>query len=103
MYLAVQINITVNSSLPYQLNSYMMTELQNKDNTKVIPRELFNIRLNGESDYKAFSDINEKLVLKDDCEKGNNNNFNIDLILKGSLANKADVYKTTIKFEAEQK
>ena len=97
------VNLTVNSSLPYQLNSYMMTELKNKDNTEVIPRELFNIRLNGETDYKAFSNINEKLILKENCQKGNNNQFNIDLILKGSLANKADIYKTILKFEAEQK
>lgn len=88
---------------PLALAMGSIRELTNKDNTKIIPKELFNIRLNGENDYKAFSDINEKLVLKDDCEKGNNNSFNIDLILKGSITNKADVYKTTIKFEAEQK
>ena len=97
------VNLTVNSSLPYQLNSYMMTELKNKDNTEIIPKELFNIRLNGETDYKAFNNINEKLILKENCQKGNNNQFSIDLILKGSLTHKADVYKTTLKFEAEQK
>ena len=97
------VNLTINSSLPYQLNSYMMTELTNKDGSNIIPKELFNLRLNGETDYKAFNNINEKLVLKENCQKGNNNQFNIDLILKGSLAHKADVYKTTLKFEAEQK
>lgn len=97
------VNITINSSLSYRINSYLMSEIKNKDNTKSIPKELLNIRLNGEEDYKAFNGIDEKLVLKDDCQKGNNNNFNIDLILKGSLTNKADIYKTVIKLEAEQK
>ena len=97
------INITVNSSLPYQLNSYLESELKNNDSSKVMPKELLNIRLNGEDDYKAFNNINEKLVLKENCEKGNDNIFGIDLILKGDLTHKADVYKTTIKFEAEQK
>ena len=97
------INITVNSSLPYQLNSYLVDEIKNADNSNIIPKELLNIRLNGENDYKAFSNINEKLVLKENCLKGNDNQFNIDLILKGSLTHKADIYKTVIKFEAEQK
>ena len=97
------VDITISSSLPYRLNSYLESELKNADGSKIIPKELFNIRLNRENDYKAFTNINEKLVLKDDCEKGNDNIFSIDLILKGSLMHKADVYKTVIKFEAEQK
>ena len=97
------IEITINSSLPYQLNSYLESEIKNSDGSKIIPKELLNIRLNGENDYKAFSNINEKLVLKENCLKGNDNQFNIDLILKGSLTHKADIYKTVIKFEAEQK
>ena len=97
------INITVNSSLPYQLNSYLVDEIKNADNSNIIPKELLNIRLNGENDYKGFNNINEKLVLKDNCTEENYNQFGIDLILRGSLTHKADVYKTVIKFEAEQK
>ena len=97
------INITVNSSLPYQLNSYLVDEIKNADNSKVIPKELLNIKLNGESNYKGFNNINEKLVLKDNCAEGNYNQFGIDLILRGSLTHKTDVYRTVIKFEVEQK
>ena len=97
------VDITISSSLPYQLNSYLISELQNNDGSKVIPKELFNIRLNGDTDYKAFNNVNEKLILKENCEKGNDNTFSVDLILKGSLMHQADIYKTTLKFEAEQK
>lgn len=97
------VEITIGSSLPYQLNSYMMTELKNNDNTNVIPKELLSIRLNGEAEYKSFSGINKKLVLKENYDGSDDNMFGIDLILKGDLAHKADVYKTILKFEAEQK
>lgn len=97
------INITVNSSLPYQLNSCLLEEIKNSDGSNKIEKELFNIKLNRETDYKAFNNINEKLVLKDNCLDGNNNQFGIDLIFRGSLSHKADVYKTVIKLEAEQK
>ena len=97
------VDITVNSSLPYRLNSYLVSEIKNNDGSNIIPKEQFNIRLNGETDYKAFNNINEKLVLKDDCSAGVDNVHSIDLILKSGKMNEADVYKTTIKFEAEQK
>lgn len=97
------VDIVINSSLPYQLNSYLESEIKNEDGSNIIPKELLNIRLNGENDYKAFSNINEKLVLKDNCEKDKNNTHSIDLILKGNRMYDADIYKTVIKFEVEQK
>ena len=97
------VDITISSSLPYQLNSYLESEIKNSDGSKIIPKELLNIRLNGENDYKAFSNINEKLVLKENCLKENDNQFSVDLILKGDLTHRADIYKTVIKFEVEQR
>ena len=55
--------------MPYQLNSYLESEIKNEDGSNIIPKELLNMRLNGENDYKAFSNINEKLVLKDNSKK----------------------------------
>ena len=45
----------------------------------------------------------KKLVLKDNCDAENDLTHNIDLKLKGNLVYEADIYKTVIKFEAEQK
>ena len=97
------LNITVNSSLPYRLNSYLLSDLQNADGSVTMNRELLNIKMNNDTDYKVFTNLNEKVVLEDDCDTGNNNNHIIDFKLKGNNANKADVYKAIIKFEAEQK
>ena len=97
------INISINSSLPYQLNSYLLTEIENSDKSNRIEKDLLNIKTNDDADYKTFNNINEKLILEDGCIAGNNKSHSIDFKLKGSQAHKADIYKTVIKFEAEQK
>ena len=96
------VQITINSSLPYQLNSYLETEIQNKDGTSKIDKDKLHIKEDSENEYKQFLGINQKLILKDKCLQGNNIIHNIDFKLKASTHD-ADIYKTTIKFEAEQK
>ena len=97
------VNITVNSSLPYSLNAYMPTLMSNADGSNTMDVNILNIRENTETSYKQFANTTDKVVLKDDCDAGNNNIHNIDLKLSGNNLHKADVYKTVIKFEAEQK
>ena len=97
------INISINSSLPYQLNSYLLSEMENSDKSNRIEKDLLNIKSSSDTDYKIFDDINEKLILENDCNAGNNKSHSIDLKLKGGDAHKADVYKAVIKFEVEQK
>ena len=97
------VEISINSSLPYQLNSYLVSEIQNSDKSEIIDKSLLNIKDSSSDEYKAFNNINEKLVLKDDCESGNGKIHNIDLRLSGGNSHVADIYKTVIKFEAEQK
>lgn len=97
------INININSSLPYQLSSYMISEIESSDKVNRIEKDLFNIKTSNSSDYKTFANINEKLVLENNCNSGNNKYHNIDFKLSGSNAYKADVYKTTLRFEVEQK
>lgn len=96
------IEININSSLPYQLNAYLVDEIYNSDKSKKIDIDRLNIKDNEDTNYKEFANINEKLILKDGCTSGNNNTHNIDLMLKGSSAYTADIYKTIIKFEVEQ-
>ena len=92
----------VNSSLPYQLNSYLMTDIQNASGSSKIEKNKLNIKEDTDTEYKQFLGINNKLVLKDECQQGNDIVHNIDLRLKASIHD-ADIYKTTIKFEVEQK
>ena len=97
------VNITVSSSLPYQLSAYLPTEIQNADKTNTMDKSILNIKENSESIYQVFSNTTDKVVLKDNCSAGNDLVHGIDIKLKGGIAHEKDVYKTTIKFEAEQK
>ena len=97
------VNLIVNSSLPYQINAYMPTEIQNADKTNTMNKDILNIRANGESNYNTFVDTINPIVLLDNQPADNNVSHGVDLMLKGSIAHEKDIYKTTIKFEAVQK
>ena len=97
------INISISSSLPYDLNAYMPVGISNQSGTEFISMDTFNIRESSEGVYKTFADTTTKLPLKEDCQAGNNKSHSIDLKLDTDSMYKADIYKTTIKFEAQQK
>lgn len=97
------VNITISSSLPYSLSAYMPVEIANSDKSKTLPADILNIKESSELDYKQFTNTTDKIVLKDNCIKGNDLVHSIDLKLSSNLAYKADVYKTVVKFEVEQK
>ena len=52
---------------------------------------------------KTFTAINTPLNLLDNQVAGKINTHGIDLILRKDIIHKADVYKTTIRFEVNQK
>ena len=97
------VNITINSSLPYQLNAYLPTEIQNSDKSATMNKSILNIKESSETEYKEFTNLNEKVVLKDNCSSGNQLVHGINIRLKGGIAHEKDVYKAIIKLEAEQK
>ncbi|MBQ8997142.1 MAG: hypothetical protein IJ086_15820 [Clostridium sp.] len=97
------VEITINSSLPYDLNAYMPSEIKNINDTNTIDFDKFNIKESTSDDYKQFESTTDKVILKEGCPSGNNKIHKIDLELKGSDAIKVDTYKTTIKFEAIQR
>ena len=97
------VNVTINSSLPYQLNAYLPSEIQNSDKTKTLDKSILNIKESSESVYQTFSNTTDKIVLKDNCSSGNQLTHGVDLKLAGGIAHEKDVYKAIIKLEAEQK
>ena len=97
------VNISINSSLPYQINAYLPTEIQNSDKTNTMDKRILNIKENSETNYQTFANTTDKIILKDNCPAGNDLIHGVDIELKGRIAHEKDVYKTTIKFEAEQK
>ena len=49
------VNLTINSSLPYQLNAYMPVEIANSDKSVTLPIDTLNIKESSEIDYKQFA------------------------------------------------
>lgn len=97
------INLAVESSLPYEINASLETEIQNADGTEIIDKLILNIKANIENDYKSFTSIGAPIVLLDNQQACVINTHGIDLKLNKNIISKADVYKATIKFEAKQK
>lgn len=101
------VTLSINSSLPYDVNAYLPTAIQGSRGGVMKPDTL-RIKANSDSGaYKKFPGIgtgtSEKLVLLADESAGNGKTHGIDLKLQGGMANDADVYKATIKFEVFQK
>lgn len=97
------INIQVSSSLPYEINSYLVSSIQNSDKSQSMSFDILNIKASDDIDYKKFSGVNSKLQLLDNQAPSTTARHSIDLMLKGNVAHKKDNYKTTIKFEVNQK
>ena len=97
------LNITINSSLPYDLNAYLPEGIVNKDNSNSIPVNSLSLKDSTDINYQPFVNTSDKIVLKSNCEAGESNIHSIDFKLASSQTHKADVYKTTIKFEVEQR
>ena len=66
-------------------------------------KSIFNIKANSELTYKVFSDTVTPIVLLDNQPKGNDIIHGINIKLKGGIAHEKNLYKTTIKFEVNQK
>ena len=97
------INLTVESSLPYQINALLETEIQNEDGTNILDKSILGIKSDDSNDYQVFPFINTPITLLDNQESGIVNTHPIDLKLNKGINYVVDIYKTTIKFEAIQK
>lgn len=97
------VTLSIKSSLPYEVNSYLVEEIKNPTGSVTVDKSILNIKANKESTYKGFNALNDKLNILDNQPAGNNIYTGVDVRIKGDLAFEADVYKTTVKFEVAQK
>ena len=80
------VNLTISSSLPYQVNAYLSSEIQNSDKSNTMNKSIFNIKANSELVYEEFTDIVNPIVLLDNQSKGNGIVHGVDMKLKGGIA-----------------
>lgn len=98
------LNIAVKSSLPYELNAYLLSEFKDIEEDKTLDKSILNIRVNGEIDYNTFTDIGTTPIqLLDNQPAGNSNVHGIDFMLDADTPYEDGTYKTVVKFEAKQK
>ncbi|MBQ8997188.1 MAG: hypothetical protein IJ086_00680 [Clostridium sp.] len=95
------VDVIVSSSLPYALNTYLETPIESNSGN-VISNTVLSIRESGGA-YQSFSNTDSKIILNNDCESAESKSHSIDLKVSSDKAINADVYKTTVKFEAIQK
>lgn len=95
--------LTINSSLPYEVDVTLPSEIKNMTNDKTMNLDILQIKNNSDSDYKKFTGINQKLKLLDNQPLGNNKEHSVDLMLKGGIAHEKDIYRAVLKFEVNQK
>lgn len=96
------VNLNVSSSLPYELNACLPVEIIGTSGA-IMDKEIINVRANGEALYNSFTDLNTPVNLLDNQLSGNGKIHGVDINLKGGLAHTKDNYKSTIKFEVNQK
>ena len=97
------ITITVNSTLPYQLNASLVTEITGSNPQNIMNKEIFNIKESTSDEYQTFTTVGEKITLSDDNPSATDVNHYIDLKLKGKIPYSIDVYKAVVQFEIQQK
>lgn len=102
MELRSAIDLHIESTLPYDLYSSLESPISNTDGTSYIDNSILSIKESSESNYQIYHDIKTPILLKGDNSAGDNTHY-IDIKLNKNILYKADVYKTSIKFEAIQK
>lgn len=99
------VTLSINSSLPYDVNAYLPVEINGSEGN-VMNKDILEIRASGQGSYEKFPSIgtsdSDKVVLLSNQPAGNDLTHGIDLNLAGSIAHEKDIYKATIKFEVSQ-
>jgi hypothetical protein len=97
------VRLTVNSSLPYEVKTYLESEISNEDNSLTLDSSVLNIKTSNDSNYKSFVNTSTPVVLVDNAVAGNDKVHSLDVKLTSQDSFVPDVYRTTVKVEVNQK
>lgn len=101
------VTLTVISSLAYDLNAYLPVGITSADGQQSMLSDTIEIKAHDEGAYQKFPGIGDTadkkvVLLTNQPPTRDGEEHGIDLQLAGGYAHGADIYKTTIKFEAAQ-
>lgn len=91
------LEIIVSSSLPYDINVSIESDIIGANYGQKIDNSLINIKTDSDTSYQTFSESITKLNLIRNHVSDNDVVHGIDIKLTGKKINKVDVYKTTLK------
>lgn len=97
------LTINIESSLPYELNASLESEITNSEGTATVNENILSLRINGSNEYKTFTSTKTPISLYEYQNTGANNAHGIDIKLNKGIISKADVYRAVIKYEVKQK
>lgn len=95
------INLSIESSLPYNIYASLESEISNSDNTKTIDKSILGIKEGSMTNYENFLAIKQDILLKGGNLPGKTKH-GIDIILRSDVPYEVDAYKTAIKIKVEQ-
>ena len=73
------IELSISSSLPYQVKTSLVNEIKNNDGTKTLNPEILSIKANNSSDYKTFNRVGQSILLLDNQSATDATNIGIDM------------------------
>ncbi|MBQ9000077.1 MAG: hypothetical protein IJ086_15480 [Clostridium sp.] len=97
------VNLTIESSLPYEVSASLEDEIKNMGGTEVVDESILSIKENSDIDYKTFDGVGNPIIILESQASGVVDEYGVDLKLNKNIISKTDVYKTVIKFEVKQK
>lgn len=89
--------VDVESSLPYELNASLDSNIVNGDKSIILDPNVLNIKLNSDSEYRSFTGVNQKINLANVTSDSNSDTYNIDLKVDSSKIKKLILTKHLLR------
>lgn len=96
------IELSISSSLPYQVKTSLVSEIKNNDGTKTLNPEILSIKANNSSDYKTFNRVGQSILLLDNQSATDATNIGIDMRLNKGTIRETDNFRGVIQIEVNQ-
>lgn len=96
------LEIVVSSTLPYEVNAFLETEIKGSNGENIADVSILNIKESNTDEYKQFLGVGDKINLISSANAEDNRHYSFDFMLLGGKAYKTDVYKASIKLEINQ-
>lgn len=96
------VQLTVSSSLPYDVNITLEDDIQNASGSNTIDNSILSVKSSTSSTYKTFGNSGQKVNILTGQSAGNNKTHNLDFKINGGTLAVSDDYYVNMKIEISQ-